>query len=252
MHILGVKVHTLAKKQALEQVKVFLAGNGQHTIFTPNPEMLVEASKDSYFKEILNHGSLNLCDGRGIELASKQKIDRIPGVDFMVDLCALAEQEGKSVYLLGSYNKNVVEKTVQKLKQKFPLLRVVGFHLGPEVQVSRDMYHVSYLTYNEEENASIVEDIIRSAPDILFVAFGHNKQERWIYEFLPQLPSVKIAMGVGGAFDYLSGSVKRSPVWMRKFGLEWLYRVIMQPHRLKRIWNATVVFGWYVLFKNSS
>ena len=82
-------------------------------------------------------------------------------------------------------------------------------------------------------------------PDILFVAFGHGKQEKWINEYLRDLPSVKIAMGVGGAFDYLSGQTSRAPLWMRKIGLEWLYRLIREPKRLKRIWRAVIIFPIY-------
>jgi N-acetylglucosaminyldiphosphoundecaprenol N-acetyl-beta-D-mannosaminyltransferase len=86
-------------------------------------------------------------------------------------------------------------------------------------------------------------------PDVLFVAFGMGKQEKWINENLRKLPSVKIVMGVGGAFDYISGVISRAPLFLRRIGLEWLYRLARQPSRIKRIFNATVVFA-YFLIKN--
>src|SRR3989338_5684698 len=95
-------------------------------IFTPNPEIVVKADSAHYFREILNRGDLNICDGRGIQFAAKQKIERIPGVDFMFDLCRLAEQQNKSIFLLGSGSDETVTKTAQKLQEQFPKLKIVG------------------------------------------------------------------------------------------------------------------------------
>ncbi len=238
MNILGVRVDTLNRTDALAQVADFLASGEGHTIFTPNPEMLVDAQKDSYFKEVLNAGDLNLCDGKGIALVAKTPIERIPGVDFMVDMCELAEKEGRTVYLLGSGFRSVVQGCKEKLLERFPNLRIVGIHPGPTIgQVI------------PEENDAIIEDIIMTAPDVLFVALGHGKQEKWIYGFLPDLPSVRVAMGVGGSFDFISGKIKRAPAIFRRLGLEWLYRLIREPRRIKRIWKATVVFLFY-FYKN--
>lgn len=238
MHILNVRIDNLAKNEALAKAREFLHSSAQHLIFTPNPEMLVEAQTDPYFQEVLNKGSLNLCDGKGIQLVAKEKIERIPGVDFMIDLCKLAEKEGKSVYLFGSGKKEVVEKCKQNLEQKFPHLKIAGIHPG----ITLTTLQSGQLAYDSNQNDELLNYLILTSPDILFVAFGHTKQEKWMYENLPHLPSVRIAMGVGGAFDYISGKVKRAPPWMRSLGLEWLYRVIKEPWRIKRIWNATVIF----------
>jgi N-acetylglucosaminyldiphosphoundecaprenol N-acetyl-beta-D-mannosaminyltransferase len=157
----------------------------------------------------------------------------------MQEICALAQKQGKTVYLLGSGFDVVVRGCREKLLQKFPDLRIVGVHKGPQIQER----------VNEDENDAVLEDIIMTAPDILFVAFGHIKQEKWIYEFLPDLPSVRVAMGVGGSFDFISGKVRRAPKVFQKFGLEWLYRLVREPRRIKRIWKATVVF-LFLYFKN--
>ncbi len=243
MEILDIRIDNLIKQQTLQKVGEFLNSNKQHTIFTPNPEMLVDAQKDEYFKQVLNSGDLNVCDGFGLSFVSGAK--RYPGVDLMQDICALAEKEGKSVYLLGSGLNEVVEKTVAELKIKYPELKIVGFNKGSKIEKLKDCK----IKYDEEQNDELIFQIMMCAPDILFVAFGHGKQEKWIYENLSHLTSVKIAMGVGGAFDYISGKTKRAPLFLRQIGLEWLYRLIKQPSRLSRIFKATVTFVYYIFFK---
>lgn len=242
MEILGVKIDNYTSQQALQKVDEFLAIGRPTKIFTPNPEMLVAAQTDEYFKKVLNSGDLNLCDGRGIQLVAKGKLERIPGVDFMLNLCQLAARQGKRVYLLGSGDDLVVEKTVKNLQIRWPTLPIAGFAKGPLITVNNGQIKV-------DDNEKLIKSINEIKPEILFVAFGHGKQEKWIYENLTKLPSVKIAMGVGGAFDYISGQVKRAPAWMRQIGLEWLYRFITQPSRIRRIWRATMVFLWLYLVK---
>ncbi len=279
MQVLGIRIDELTKQQALEKAREFLLSDKSHKIFTPNPEMLVDAQKDANFKVVLNGGDMNLCDGFGLWLITKFRtraarvvrnlsknngselqssdvsqstvspkdssssrlgrdsfgiIERITGVDFMMDLCALAEKENKSIYLLGSGSDEVVKKTAQVLQDKFPMLKIAGHDKGLSI--------TKHGTWNMEQNEDLLYDIITKAPDILFVAFGHGKQEKWIAENLRDLPSVKIAIGVGGAFDFISGKVKRAPKWMRKIGLEWLWRLILQPCRVGRILKATFVF----------
>lgn len=241
MEFLGIKIDKVNLSEALEKARGFLSGNVGRKIFTPNPEMVVKARKDEYFKNVLNAGDLNLCDGFGLRLFSGAP--RVPGIDFMLTLCRLAAEQGSGVYLLGSGSDAVVAKAVENLKKLFPGLKIVGWDKGPEI-------HENIKTLKHENN--FYTDKINSArPDILFVAFGMGKQEKWIHENLPQLPSVRIAMGVGGAFDYISGAVKRAPLFLRKIGLEWLYRLFKQPKRAGRIFNATVKFIFLALkFKN--
>ena len=235
--VLGIRIDTHTRETALQQAALWLGGGGQHTIFTPNPEMLVAAKKDPYFREVLNQGSLNLCDGRGIELVSRGQVTRIPGIEYMFDVCTLSAQKGTKVYLLGSGSIDTVEKTKNVLLKKFPTLHIVGVHPGLSIQQS-----ASRIEYTAEENEKILADIRKESPAVLFVAFGHGKQEKWISENMKRLPSVRIAMGVGGAFDTVSGRYPRAPKLLRHVGLEWLWRLCIQPWRIVRIWNATVRF----------
>lgn len=234
MHLLGVRIDDMNKKQALQQVADFLSLPGQHKIFTPNPEMIVRAQEDQYFKQVLNAGDLNLCDGMGVRIFSG--IQRVPGVDFMMELCQLASEQGRQIYLLGSGDDEVVYKVVLKLLKRFPSLKMPGYDKGPGVIGSMESEFFAYA------QADIIAKINTVKPEILFVAFGMGKQEKWIHENLANMPSVKIAMGVGGTFDFISGKVKRAPLFLRRLGLEWVYRLWQEPRRFGRIFNATIKF----------
>jgi N-acetylglucosaminyldiphosphoundecaprenol N-acetyl-beta-D-mannosaminyltransferase len=242
--ILGVRIDADLRVEALSKVQAFLSDGGQHMIATPNPEMLVDSYKDTYFRDILNASHLNICDGRGIQFMTRMRVPRIAGADFMQDICSLAASEGKTVYLLGSGDESVVAECKKQLETTYKKLRIVGVHPGLKITNLE-----SKITYDEEENDSIIDDIIEKAPDILFVAFGHGKQEKWLYEQLPHLPSVKIGMGVGGTFDFISGKARRAPKCVRNMGFEWLWRFVREPWRFKRIWKATVVFLYIYLKK---
>lgn len=234
MYLLGIKIDEINRVQALAKVREFLCSKNQHTIFTPNPEILVKSQKDQYFKQVLNTGDLNLCDGMGVQICSG--IKRIPGVDFMLEVCKLAAEQEQGVYLLGSGNDEVVRKACENLHVQFPNLPISGYNKGP---VLSDV--------SIQDDGMIIEEINKTNARILFVAFGMGKQEKWIYENLAKMPNVKVAMGVGGSFDFISGHIKRAPLFLRSLGLEWVYRLIQQPQRIGRIFNATFMFIWKFL-----
>ena len=204
--------------------------------------MIVKAQKDENFREVLNKGDLNICDGVGLSLASGVK--RIPGIDFMLETCQIVSEENKSIFLLGSWSDEVIQKTAEKLQTRFSGLKIVGWDKGEKILEKIN----GHLEYDETKNAEIIKKINNSSANMLFVAFGMGKQEKWISENLPKLISVKIAMGVGGAFDYISGTLPRAPRFLRQIGLEWMYRLIHQPGRICRIFNATIKFIYYFLY----
>lgn len=229
--ILGVKVDNATLPEALEEARVFLNSRKINFIATPNPEMVLAAGKDEEFRKILNSADLALADGFGLILASRLSGNplkqKITGVDFTPALCGLAENSGKSVFLLGG-RKGVAEKTAQELKKRFPRLKIAGTASG----IKADNF--------SPQN-------IRA--DILFAAFGAPKQEKWIVSNFAVLQKngVKIAIGVGGAFDVISGRLPRAPLFLRRIGLEWLWRLFLEPRRLKRIFSAVVIFSFVVI-----
>lgn len=226
-NILGIKVDNISRPEAIAAVEQMLRNGGQHIITTPNPEMLVAARKDDEFREALNRADLALPDGFGLMLAARflstPLKERICGSDFVWDIFALAAEKGYIIYFLGG-KEGVAQKAAKNLKPQFPNLKIVGVDSEPQF-----------------------DRIRAAAPDILLVAFGHSKQEKWIARHLGELPSVKIAMGVGGVFDFISGRVRRAPRFMRLIGLEWLWRLAREPRRVTRIWRAVVVFPCLIL-----
>ncbi|PIT88775.1 MAG: hypothetical protein COU29_00125 [Candidatus Magasanikbacteria bacterium CG10_big_fil_rev_8_21_14_0_10_36_32] len=250
--VLNVRVDNLSLTEAREKARGFLHSSSSHTIFTPNPEMIVKAQADQYFKDVLNKGSLNLCDGFGLHIVSGAR--RIAGVDFMMEICQISAEENKSIFLLGSSSDDIAKKTAEELKTINPSLRIVGHFRGPDIneniKISKQKNCDKRLIVDETENEIIIQQINESGAKVVFVAFGMGKQEKWIMENLSKMPQIKIAMGVGGSFDYISGTVKRAPCWMRRIGLEWGYRFLTQPKRVGRIFNATIRFIFLVLENN--
>ena len=231
------------KKDQLEgKLRSFLAEGGLHKIFTPNAEIILAAQRDEAFKEVLNKGDLNIADGFGVVLVDRfltrldtncvhQTVDRITGVDTLELLCQIASDEGKSVLFYGA-GPGVAEKAAEVMRKRHIGLKIEGIDPG---QIADTIVPHSFL----EQVSNI---------DILAVALGHGKQEHFICSALNNAPGLKIAIGVGGALDYISGNVQRAPVWMRNIGFEWLYRLIQQPERIGRIANAVIVFPLVVIW----
>ena len=221
--VLGVGIDDVSMEEALSTVKTWLTtakGNKKYVIVTPNPEFLVTAQVDTEFKKTLNRADMAIPDGVGLKLSGKIK-NTTSGIDLMERLCKSCSDLGLCVGLIGGKNL-VAKKTKECLIQRYPGLRVVYADQGVELVSG------SYYTPN------LIKSINKC--DILFVAFGMVKQEKWIMANIDQL-AVKVAMGVGGAFDYLSGEVPRAPKFLRSLGLEWLFRLIIQPWRIKRQLN---------------
>lgn len=204
--IFGVKIDDVNMDEAVSKVHVWLQGKAKKYIVTPNPEFIMTAQDDPEFKKILNKADLSIPDGVGLKLSGRIK-NTIPGTDLMERLIALAAEKGFVVGLLGGMN-GVAEQAAERLQKKYPRLKIDS-----------------------------------SSPDLLFVAFGHPKQEKWIAKNLSRFP-VKVAMGVGGAFDYISGQVPRAPIRLRRIGLEWLFRLLLQPWRIKRQLKL-LTFVWF-------
>jgi N-acetylglucosaminyldiphosphoundecaprenol N-acetyl-beta-D-mannosaminyltransferase len=227
--LLGIPVDAVTMDQAVGKILRFLEGHRQHQVITPNNEMLVEAARNAAFRHVLHDASLNIPDSTGLLFLAKftkQKLpQRVTGTDTMQKLCQILTPEAP-VFLLGA-KPGVAERAAEILKSRNPRLRIAGTYAGsPRDADARD----------------IIARINAVNPAVLFVAYGAPAQELWIARHLSSLTSVKVAMGVGGAFDFVAGMQKRAPSWMRTIGLEWLWRLIREPRRFKRIWNAVAVF----------
>ncbi len=218
-NILGVKIDDVASSEVLELVGKWLKGDGKHYIVTPNPEIVVMAQKDKELKNIINNAELAIPDGVGLRLAT-DIVMTTPGIDVMEELVKLAAEKSFTIGLLGGRG-DVANKTAECLKKKYPKLKVTFAESGGEVDLDGTM------STNRPFGGSL------PTTNLLFVAFGPPKQEKWIAKNLEDL-DVKVAMGVGGAFDYISGKVPRAPRWIRSLGFEWLFRLIIQPWRIKR------------------
>jgi N-acetylglucosaminyldiphosphoundecaprenol N-acetyl-beta-D-mannosaminyltransferase len=233
-NILNIKINTESKAEILHKVELLLQDKKQHYIVTPNPEIVLASVIDYGYMKILNQADIQICDGFGLKLASyftENKItELIKGVDFIKDICRLAVQKKCSLFLLGSAE-NTALIASKKLKEEFPELNIVGADNGGVVDIEGNLQDLEILAK--------IKDV---EPDILFVGFGHPKQEKFIDKYLKDLPSVKLAMAVGGSFDLISGNIKRAPKLFRSLNLEWLYRLLIQPSRINRIYDAVVRF----------
>ncbi|MCL4459933.1 MAG: WecB/TagA/CpsF family glycosyltransferase [Chloroflexi bacterium] len=222
IEILGVRIDDITYAEAIAIIGDFIRSGQPHQVVTPNPEFIMAARKDGQFKEILNGAALAIPDGGGLLLAARilnQGLrEQVRGTDLIYNLAELAAREGYSFFLLGA-TPGVAEKAALSLQRSYPGLRIAGTYAG-----APDPH------YDEE-----IVRIIRGAGlvDILLVAYGAPAQDKWIARNLAKL-QVPVVIGVGGVFDYLSGTVKRAPLWMRQAGLEWLYRLIKQPWRWRR------------------
>lgn len=239
LRILSVGISSTTKEQVLGFVIDSLKKRCKFFISTPNPEIVLLAQNDKTLLEALNSADLAIADGVGLVWAARAlglgKIQRIPGRIMFEDLLVMANRKHLKVYLLGA-TKGANEKSILKIKKEYPRIKAKG----------RSDIFVNKEAYSDNENdikmhIDILRDINAFKPDILFVALGAPKQEKWIYNNLKNL-DIGGAMAVGGTLDTFSGQVKKPPLWASGLGLEWLWRVVHEPSRIRRILNAIIIF----------
>jgi len=258
--IAGIGFDAVRYEDVLTAVEVFAGQTHKHhMIVTPNPEMVVHSEKHPSFKHVLNSASLSVPDGIGILWASyylslpkaknqlferfkvvstllkvlfkaksiyKVLPGRVTGADLLFKIVEESQKKGWSIYLLGAAP-GVANIAIDNLLKLYPQAIFAGSFAGTPAKSHED---------------ELAERINLAKPDILFVAYGSPAQEEWIYRNIKKLDTVKIAIGVGGAIDFAAGKAKRAPKLIRSLGLEWFWRLLRQPSRIKRIWNATFVF----------
>lgn len=242
--IFGVRLDELASVEQLRGVATgFLDGDRAFRIFTPNPEILLYAREDSSYADVLRSADLALPDGTGVAivqtLRNGRSVRRWPGVEIAALLLRLAAERGETVAFVGG-TPEVAERSAARWRA-LPGLKVVT--AGAGATIGEDG-----LARPADREDEIVEAIRSAAPTIVLVGLGAPKQERWIERHADDFPSVRIMIGVGGAFDMWAGSKRRAPRAFRTLGLEWLWRLALEPRRLPRILRATVVFPVLALF----
>jgi N-acetylglucosaminyldiphosphoundecaprenol N-acetyl-beta-D-mannosaminyltransferase len=240
VYVLGVRVDRVTQEQELTYIEQAIERHKRgeipcQQIITVNPEFVMMAQKDEVFRSCINGASLVVADGIGIVLATRYlhrpTPERITGVDTVQALAKLCMEHNYRLYLLGA-GTGVAEEAAQRLQERMPDLQIAGTYAGsPDV--------------NEE--GELIERVRASRADILCVAYGAPAQDLWIGRNLGRLP-VGIAMGVGGAFDFIAGRQRRAPRVMQKVGLEWLYRLYREPWRWRRM-LALPKFAGLVLLK---
>jgi N-acetylglucosaminyldiphosphoundecaprenol N-acetyl-beta-D-mannosaminyltransferase len=216
-YVLGLRVDAVDVQEAVGRIESFIRKKEPHLVVTFNAEMAVLAYNDREFKSILSRASLVVADSVGVAWAARLK-QRVAGVDLSLALAEQAAKNGWRLFLLGA-SPGVAKIAAQKLEQRYPGLQVVG---------AWDGY------FNPEKEKILLKEIKSKKPDILLVGLGMGRQERWIARHLQQL-QVPVSMGVGGTIDVIAGKKKRAPAFVRRLGLEWLYRFLREPTRLPRM-----------------
>jgi N-acetylglucosaminyldiphosphoundecaprenol N-acetyl-beta-D-mannosaminyltransferase len=219
--ILGCRLDALDADAATDAILGFAReGAGAH-IVTLGTEMVVHAQRDARYRDVVNACALSLCDTVGLLAVARSRgvdlRDRVTGVELLEHLCARAAREGVSVFLFGG-SPGIAERAAQELQRRYPGLQIAG---------TRNGY------FAPEESPRIAEEIRATGAQLLFVGLGFPKQEYWLAEYL-KATGCGAGIGVGGSFDVISGNVQRAPERWRKLGLEWLYRLVKEPHRWRR------------------
>lgn len=234
--ILGVPVHPVTMAETLQIVRSFMGEPGLHQLATVNPEFVMRARRDAAFRRVLQQADLCLPDGVGLLYAARrygQRLpQRVPGSELVYHLARLAARQSWPLFLLGAAP-GVARQAATVLQEHSPGLKIAGTYAGSPAP---------------EENDAIVQRINESAAQLLYVAYGAPRQDKWIARNREALATVRVAMGVGGALDFISGKAVRAPRWVQNIGLEWLHRLLHEPWRWRRMLDLPR-FALHVLLK---
>ncbi|MGH2447508.1 MAG: WecB/TagA/CpsF family glycosyltransferase [Chloroflexota bacterium] len=231
--VLGIGVDALTQPQVLARIEQAVDERQIVQIVTVNAEFIMRARRDRDFAQVLDRADIATADGAGVVWALRRKgaalPERVGGYGLIWSLSSLAATRGYRVFLLGG-GQGIAAEAAERLRAAIPNLQIAGTLSG---------------TPRLEDAADIVEAIRQSNADVLFVAFGAPAQDLWIAQHLAETGAV-VAMGVGGSFDYIAGRAKRAPIWMQQHGLDWLWRLVHQPWRWRRM-LVLPHFAWLVL-----
>jgi len=240
VNICGVKIDNYSFNDVVKRITDHaITGILPSYVVTPNAQHVLSLQRDADFRHIYEEAFLAVPDGVSLLWSAKflktPLNGRVNGTDLFEELSAVAERKELKVFLLGG-RPGAAEAAKRTLLSRHPNLQIVGTHCPPYGFESQP-----------QELASINSKIKAAAPDILFVGLGAPKQEKWIYENYQEL-GVPVSLGIGVSFELVADMVQRAPLWMQKWGLEWLFRLIVEP---KRLWKRYVMgnpqFMWLVI-----
>lgn len=222
VNILGVKVDSVTMVEAVARIEKYMDECEGVLVATANAEMIMQATRDAELMHILNEAALVVADGAGTVWAAHhlgyEMPERVAGYDLVQYLMKNAPITKRRIFFFGAAP-GVAEKAKAKAEELYPGIEIVGVHNG---------------FFTEKDEPEIIEQIKKAKPDLLLVALGVPKQEKWLYKHQGEL-GVPVSIGVGGTFDVMAGVMKRAPLWMQKAKLEWLFRGILQPKRAGRL-----------------
>ena len=231
--MLGIPVDCVTMDEVLAAVPGFVKSGGSHTIVTADAGGIVCAQRDEEFRNIVLGADIVTPDSEGVLWACKRQgkplKERVSGVDIVDRICALSAQNGMRLFLLGAAP-GVAETAAEKLQLRHPGCHIVGTRHG---------------FFPEDSDEIVAQDVAASKPDVLFVAMGIPRQEKFIARTRTVI-GAPVAIGVGGSFDVFSGKAKRAPMFIRRMRLEWLWRLILNPRKISKV-KALPVFAWMVL-----
>ncbi len=234
VNILGAKISMMGIDESVDYIMDMMEQSGNHAVFTPNSEMIMNAYKDRDFMDLINSADLLTADGIGLvygsRIVGKPIYERAAGFDIAMALVERMAAEGKSLFLFGS-KPGTAERAADILMEENPGLKIAGCRNG---------------YFKPEETDAIISEINSSGADVVFVCLGSPAQERWIAANRDKL-WCKVMIGLGGSLDAITGDMPRAPEWWCNHGVEWLYRLIKQPSRIGRM-MALPKFGLTVLF----
>lgn len=234
--VFGVPVEGWSLSRTLDAVRSWRSGERPLWIVTANAEILLKAYEEKAYAEVLKRASVRLCDGSGPGIWLNlfgHRVTRIPGVDLAEVFLQEAQKAGWRVGFFGGINGEVYE-AAKEMGEKYPGLVILAEEGG------------SVGACGEEDEASRLarERLMAEQLDIILVALGHPKQEYWIDKHRAEFPSVRVFVGVGGTFSFWANRVKRAPKFFQVLGIEWFWRLFLQPWRLWRVLRAVIVFSW--------
>lgn len=234
--ILGIKFENLTMSESEERIIEFLNSHSWHYLVTPNPEIIIAAHQDEELFYILNKSELSLADGFGLKLASLltgRSLNRVSGSDITPRVLAYANENNIRVLIANRVDGLSSKKDIElALKEKYPKLEFLVV----------DMERNNGVDYDEK-----LKEINDFGPKLMFCTFGSPYQEKFVFHFSKKITSLRCSLPVGGSFDFITNKSRRAPLYFRKLGLEWFWRLVQQPKRWQRIYRAVFVFSFKVL-----